>query len=138
MLTEAKGIPLAIEVDGANRHDVKLAQPTLENIIVKRPKVTKAKPQNLCLDAGYVGSEIQELAKMFGFTLHVRPRGEEAQELKKDAKKKARRWVVERSHSWLNRFRGILIRWSKRPDAYIAMLHIACGIVTWRAAGLLG
>ncbi|HLD79156.1 MAG TPA: IS5/IS1182 family transposase, partial [Candidatus Nanoarchaeia archaeon] len=43
-----------------------------------------------------------------------------------------------RTHSWMNRFRGILIRWSKRPDSYFAMLHIACGVITWRATGLLG
>jgi len=104
----------------------------------KKPKATKKKKQNLCLDAGYVGDEVQELAEEFEFTLHVRPRGEEAQELKRNTRKKARRWVVERTHSWMNRFRGILIRWSKRPDAYIAMLHLVCGIITWRATGLMG
>lgn len=129
---------MSIDVAGANRHDVKLARPTVENIIIDKPRVTKKKKQNLCLDAGYVGDEVQALAEEFGFTLHVRPRGEEAKELKKNTKKKARRWVVERTHSWMNRFRGILIRWSKRPDAYIAMLHLACGVITWRATGLVG
>lgn len=138
VLTDAKGIPLAVAVEGANRHDAKLARPTIENIAVKKPRPTKKRKQNLCLDAGYVGDEVQELADEFGFTLHVRSRGEEAKELKKNTKKKARRWVVERTHSWMNRFRGILIRWSKRPDSYFAMLHIACGVITWRATGLLG
>ena len=127
-----------MEIDGANRHDVKLARLTIENILVKKPKATKKRKQNLCLDAGYVGDEIQELANEFGFTLHVRPRGEEAKELKRNTKKKARRWVVERTHSWLNRFRGILIRWCKRPDTYLAMLHLTCGVITWRATGLMG
>jgi transposase len=136
LLTEANGIPLSVEIDGANRHDVKLARPTVENIQVSRPSVTK-KRQNLCLDAAYVGDEVQELAKEFGFTLHVRPRGEEAQEIKKNTRKKARRWVVERTHSWLNRFRGILIRWSKQPSTYLGMLYLACGVITWRATGLL-
>lgn len=138
MLTDADGIPLALAVDGANRHDVKLARNTVEDIEVRRPHPTKKKKQNLCLDAGYVGDEVQQLAKEFGFTLHVRPRGEEAQKIKRSARKKARRWVVERTHSWLNRFRRILIRWEKRADAYIAMLHLACGIITWRATGLMG
>lgn len=117
---------------------MKLARPTIENIQIKKPKCSKKKKQNLCLDAGYVGDEVQGLAEEFSFTLHVRPRGEEAQDLKKNARKKARRWVVERTHSWMNRFRGILIRWSKRPDLYLAMLHLACGVITWRATGLLG
>lgn len=138
MLTEAKGIPIGLAVDGANRHDVKLFEPTINNIIIDRPKPTKKNPQGMCLDAGYVGDEVQELGQEFSFTMHVRPRGEEAQEIKKKAGKKARRWVVERTHSWLNRFRGILIRWEKKATNYIAMLHLACGIITWRATGLLG
>ena len=53
--------------------------------------------------------------------------------LKREAGFRARRWVVERTHSWLNRFRRILTRWEKRADTYLAMLHLACGLITWRA-----
>ena len=74
----------------------------------------------------------------FGFTAHIRSRGEEAQAIKREAGFKARRWVVERTHSWLNRFRRILIRWDKSPDNYIAFLHFACALIALRAAGLLG
>ena len=72
----------------------------------------------------------------FGFTAHIRSRGEEAEAVKKEAGFKARRWVVERTHSWMNRFHGILIRWAKKADNYLAQLHLVCGIITWRAAGL--
>ena len=81
--------------------------------------------------------EVRSLFAQFGFTAHIRARGEEALALKKEAGFKARRWVVERTHSWLNRFRRILVRWEKRADTYIAMLHLACGLITWRAPGLL-
>ncbi len=134
---EAKGIPLAVAVDGANRHDMKLVKATLESIETKRPRPTRKKPQGLCLDKGYDFDEVRELVKAFGFTAHIRSRGEEAKAIKDEAGFKARRWVVERTHSWLNRFRRILIRWEKRTDTYIAMLHFALGIVTWRATGLL-
>jgi hypothetical protein len=50
---------------------------------------------------------------------------------------KARRWVVERTHSRMNRFRRILV-WEKRADTYVAMLHFACAIITWKSYGLLG
>jgi transposase len=137
VLTDAKGIPLSVAVDGANRHDMKLTKPTFENIKAKRPKPTKKKKQNLCLDKGYDFDEVRELAKEFGFTVHIRSRGEEAKEIKQFARKKARRWVVERTHSWLNRFRGLLIRWTKKAETYIALLHLACGIITWRSTGLM-
>jgi hypothetical protein len=74
----------------------------------------------------------------FSFTEHIRCRGEEAKAIKKAAGFKARRWVVERTHSWMNRFRRILVRWEKRADTYVAMLHFACAIITWKSCGLLG
>lgn len=42
--------------------------------------------------------------------------------------------VVERTHSWLNRFRHLLIRWDKKPDNALGLLHIACGLIAHRAA----
>jgi transposase len=91
-------------------------------------------PQRLCLDKGYDFPEVYDLAKEFAFTAHIRSRGEEAQAIKREAGYRARRWVVERTHSWLNRFRRILVRWEKRADTYLAMLHLACALITWRAA----
>ena len=75
-----------------------------------------------------------ELAAEFGFTAHIRSRGEEAEALRREADYRARRWVVERTHSWLNRYRGLLIRWSKKPENHLAFLHLACGVITWKAA----
>ncbi len=109
LLTDAKGIPLSVAVDGANRHDMKMSRETLENIKAIRPKPTEEKEQGLCLDKGYDYDEVRELAKEFGFTAHIRSRGEEAKDIKKKAGQKARRWVVERTHSWMNRFRRIRV-----------------------------
>lgn len=138
MLTDAAGVPLSLVIEGANRHDMKLMRATLEAILIPRPAPTPAQPQGLCLDKGYDYDEVRDLVQAFGFTAHIRARGAEAQALKRDASFKARRWVVERTHSWLNRFRRIFIRWEKRADTYLAMLHVACGIITWRATGLRG
>lgn len=137
LFTEANGIPLAVEVAGANRHDMKLVRGTFENIVIERPKPTKKKPQGACMDKGYDYDEVREIVKEFGFTEHIKSRGEEAKEIKKKAGFRARRWIVERTHSWLNRFRGILIRWNKKPENYVGMLHLVCGIITLRACGLL-
>jgi transposase len=131
-------VPLGLAVDGANRNDFKLARQTIESIPVDRPAPTAEEPQNLCLDKGYDYREVRELAEEFAFTGHIRSRGEEAQAIKKEAGYKARRWVVERTHSWMNRFRGILIRWNKKAENYIAMLHFALAIIAYRASGLFG
>jgi putative transposase len=133
LLTDAGGIPLAVVIDGANRHDSKLVQATLEAIMVERPNPTLGKPQGLCLDRGYDYPIVKEIVREFEMTPHIRPRGEEQTMIR--AGGKARRWVVERTHSWLNRFRRILVRWEKREDNFLAMLHLACGIITMRLAG---
>ena len=131
-------MPLGLVVEGANQHDMKLVRATIASMVVKRPDPTEEQPQGLCLDKGYDYQEVRETLVAFGFTAHIRSRGEEAQALKQEAGKRARRWVVERSHSWLNRFRRILVRWDKKPEHYLAFLHFACALIAFRAAGIFG
>jgi putative transposase len=138
VLVDAEGIPLGLAVDGANRPDCKMAEATLNSIPVERPEPTPEDPQGLCLDKGYVGDEVAELAREFHFTLHIPPKGQEAKQVKRQAGAKARRWVVERTHSWMNRFRGILIRWNKKPANYIAMLHMAFAFIIYGKLELFG
>ena len=133
LLCEGAGVPLAVTVEGANRHDMKMTRQTLERIVVKRPKSTANNPQNLCLDKGYDYNEIRDLAEEFLYTAHIRARGEEAQAIKRQAGFKARRWVVERTHSWMNRYRRILIRWEKKCENYLGLLHFVCAMITYRA-----
>ena len=131
-------MPVGLAVEGANRNDFKMMKATLESILVKRPKPTRKKPQGLCLDKGYDYDEVRDLVKEFGYTAHIRTRGEEAQTLKHQAGFKARRWVVERTHSWMNRFRRILTRWEKKAENYLGLLHLVCAVITYRGAGLFG
>ncbi len=138
LLTESSGVPIGLAIDGANRHDSKMTKATIKSIPVKRPKPTKKKTQGMCLDKGYDFGEIRDLVKEFGYTAHIRSRGEEAQAIKHEAGFKARRWVVERTHSWMNRFRRVLTRWEKKPENYLALLHLVCAIITFRCAGLFG
>jgi len=138
VLTEANGVPLGLAVAGANRNDMKLVRATIDSIPVDRPQPTPEHPQGMCMDKGYDYEEVRETVREFGFTAHIRSRGEEAQALKREAGFKARRWVVERAHSWMNRFRRVLIRWDKSAANYLAFLHFACALIAFRAAGLLG
>jgi transposase len=138
LLTEGGGVPIGLAVEGANRNDFKMARATLESIPVERPQPTAEEPQGMCLDKGYDYGEVRELLVEFGYTAHIRARGEEAQAIKREAGYKARRWVVERTHSWMNRYRGILIRWEKKPTNYLAMLHLACALITFRCLALPG
>jgi putative transposase len=98
LLAEAHGIPVAIVIAGANRHDRKLVKQTLEELKLDRPMPTAALPQGLCMDKGYDYDEVRDLVADFGFTAHICARGEEADQIKQEARFRARRWVVERTH----------------------------------------
>ena len=131
-------MPVGVAVDGANRNDHKMLAATVESIPLERPTPTRRRPQGLCLDKGYDYEEARDLVKAFGYTAHIRARGEEAQAIKHQAGFKARRWVVERTHSWLNRFRRVLVRWEKKAANYLALLHLVFAVITFRCAQLLG
>lgn len=98
---------------------------TLQSIIIPFPE-----GNNLCLDAGYVGT--QSIVEQMKYVPHIRPRGEEKQQKLHNPDFKARRWVVEVSHSWLNRFRKLLIRYEKKTNTYMGLLQFACAIIIWR------
>lgn len=138
MVTEAAGLPVGVVVAGANRNDHLLLAETLAAIVVRRPRPTAGKPQGLCLDKGYDYASTRTVAKQLRLTLHLRTRGEEAEAKRRHPKAKARRWVVERAHSWLNRFRRRLVRWEKKAVNYEAMLHFACATIVAGQSGFFG
>lgn len=138
ILTDAAGIPLGLAVAGANRVDFKLAEETLESIPIDRPQPSHTQPQGMCLDKGYDYVEVFLLLILHGFTPHVRTRGEEILDKQNIPDYHPRRWVVERTHSWINRFRRLLIRWEKKTVNYKAFLHLAFACITLQKTPLLG
>ena len=84
---------------------MKLTEATLAGLMLERPLPTPKNPQGLCLDKGYDYEEVLELVAGLGFTAHLRSRGEEQRDIR-ELGYRARRWVVERTHCWLDRFRA--------------------------------
>jgi putative transposase len=109
MVVDGKGIPLGITVDAANRHDMKMTKATLQSIVVHRPEPTSRAKQHMCMDKGYDFPEVHELLEDYGYTIHIKlrrrrridPRKIETQR-KRIPMYRSRRWVVERTHSWMN------------------------------------
>jgi putative transposase len=126
LLTDGAGILLAIIIAGANRHDMKLHVATLEGIVVARPEPRRGRQQQLCLDAGYDYPAMREEAEKHHYIPHIRSRGQEQQEKRTIPGYRARRWVVERTHAWINRSRRLLVRWEKKAENYCAFLWLAC------------
>jgi IS5 family transposase len=72
-----------------------------------------------------------------GFIPHVKSRGEEKTELVEHPDYKVRRWVVEVTHSWINRFRKLLIRYEKLSKTYLGLLMFACAFIAFRKANII-
>nr|WP_232617240.1 transposase [Leptospira kirschneri] len=119
------GIPLAIALTGANVYDKHGVKDTLNSILIFSGKRRK-KPKHLCLDKGYdfkrYGSFNQK--KKHSISYSEKP-------LIGKYKGKPIRWVVERTNSWHNRFRAILIRWERKSENYLASLYLASSIIAF-------
>ena len=115
ILTDKNSIPLSTVITSANTHDVTVAIDTVDSIIIERPSLTttnrnkKNKKQNPCLDKAYHSKELEQEIINREYIPHIRHRREEEEEEKKKRPKKypARRWIVERTNSWHNRFRKL-------------------------------
>jgi transposase len=86
---------------------------------------------------GYTGEPAQKAIKDRNYIPHVVQRGEEIKEKKDNPNFRARRWIVEVTHSWFNRFRKLLVRYEKLTDTYEALLHMAAAIIAYRKAGII-
>ncbi len=129
---DGRGVPLSIIVTGANRHDASQLGAVLDAIIVKRPCPPQRRSKHLCADAGYTGEPARGVIAAHGYIAHVKGRGQEANEKRRDPTKRTRRWVVEVAHSWFNRFRKLLVRYEKLQRSFLGLNHLAAAIIAFR------
>ena len=124
-------------IAGANVHDQKLVRETFESLPVRRPPPRPRRKQHLCADKGYEAKAVRQAAARRRYVVHIPRIGEDPQRRHR-RNARARRWVVERTHSWTNRARRLLIRWEKKAANYLAFLHLQFAVTAWRVAGVFG
>ena len=137
MLTDGRGVPLGVAVAGANAHDQTLVRETLQSLPVRRPPSRPRRRQHLCAAKGYDARAIRATAARRGYVVHI-PLKREPPKRRHRRAGRARRGVVERTHSWTNRARRLLTRWEKSVANYRALLHLQFALTAWRTAGVLG
>jgi putative transposase len=131
-LTEGRGIPIAVVLTGANRHDMTQLGKLLDATVVE-PAPTE--PPQLVLDRGYDYDACRAEAIARGFTPHIPPKATEARPLPPPGhpdRHPPRRWVVEVGHSWFNRFRRLLTRSEKRAHHYLGFVQLAAVLIIYR------
>ncbi len=129
IVVDARGIPLAITVTGANRHDSMAFEPTLDAI----PAVPglngqpRKRPGKLHADKGYDFARCRSYLRQRGITARIALRGVESKE-----RLGWHRWVVERTHAWFAGLGKLRIRFERRLDIHVAMLSLAAAVICSR------
>lgn len=131
ILTDARGVPIAALITGANVPDAAMISKVLDAVVIRGSRGPR-RPENCCLDKGYDYPNVLPALRLRGIRAHLRRRGEPP--LIGPVRGKPRRWVVERTNSWHNRFRGLLVRWERRGAHYLALLQLACGLIAFQQA----
>jgi putative transposase len=127
LLVDERGAPIAIFVTGANEHDKWSADDLIIHIVAKRPH----SEQHFCADKGYDYEDVHQFVGLRNYIEHIkhrRRRNEPPEECPVPGEKSfpARRWVVERTFGWLSKRRSIATRWCKKPQNWLAFVHMAC------------
>jgi putative transposase len=133
---DERGVPLSIVVTGANVNDGKRIEAVLSSIVIKRERTPIRRNKHLCADAAYCSAEVRSIIDEHGYIPHVVSRNQERQNKALSPWKKPRRWVVEVSHSWFNRFRKLLVRYEKLLRSFVALNHLAAAIIAFRKVPL--
>lgn len=128
IVVDRKGIPLAIVQSAANVHDSKMLEEAIDAIQpIRTPQSRRRKrPTKLHADKGYDYGRCRKALRTRGIIARIARRGiESSQRLGRY------RWVVERTLSWLNRYRRLKIRYERRDDVHQAFLHLGCILICW-------
>lgn len=136
-VVDGSGGPLGAVVAGANVNDHLILEATIEAVVVERPD-PKEVEQHLCLDAGYDNPTGHGVAERHGYVGHIRPVAEDRRGSRRPGRRKARRWVVERTMAWLSKCRAILVRYDKKSSNYLGLIQLASALLWFRRLHRLG
>lgn len=127
-------MPVSLVVTGANVNDVLVLAQLLDGCVVEVPEPVREAGVHLCIDGAYDNRTGRAVAQERGLQVHVQPKpgSEQARVPEGQPRHPARRWVVEVTHAWLNRWRRVQTRWEKRVGHYTAFVQLAICMLIWR------
>ena len=136
VLVDGQGLPLGVRLESASPAEVTLAEATLKEVRVPRPKGRpRQKPKRIIADAGYDSDPLRERLKKRAIELIAPYRKNNKRKRYYDGRKMRRykrRWIVERTNAWLGQFRRLLVRHEHLLSTYYAFFYLACFIITLR------
>jgi len=128
-VVDRNGIPLAVRHSAANVHDSKMLEEVVDAVDPVHgprghPGRPRKRPKKLHADKGYDFPRYREALRKKGS-----PRASRGVEPSERLGR--HRWVVERTLPWLNRYRGVKVRYERRADVHQGVLELRCALICW-------
>lgn len=123
LLVEGTGLPIAAEIASARPHEVNLIEPLLERRIVGR------RPRHLIYDQAADSDPLRRRLATRRIELicpHRKNRKCPPTQDGRRLRRYKRRWKVERTISWLQNFRRLVVRYERYHQLFRGMVHLAC------------
>jgi transposase len=135
VVVDGKGVPLGSTIISASPHEVKLVDAVMGQIKVPRngPGRPKTRPKRLIADRAYDSDELRRKLKQRQIDLicpHRKNRKKPKLQDGRKLRRYRRRWIVERTFSWLGNYRRLLVRHENLLSVYTAFFHLACIMIT--------
>jgi transposase len=134
VLADGAGTPLGVHVEAASPAEVKLLSQTLDKArIPKRKGGKRRRPRRLIADRGYDSNEARALLVKREIEPIIPRRRNNRVATHQDGRKLRRykrRWIIERTNSWLQNFRRLVVRYERKVKNFEALIHLACALIT--------
>jgi transposase len=129
VLVDGDGLPLEVRLERASPSEVTLADTTLAEVRVPRPKGRqREEPKCLIADCGYDSDPRRQRLRRRGIELIVPYRENNQHRRYQDGRKLwryKRRWIVERTTACLGQFRRLLVRHEHLLSTCRAFFYLA-------------
>lgn len=130
VLVDARGLPISVETMSAGPHESKLVQQLFDFML------TRETPERVIGDKAYDSDALDAELREQGVELiaphrsNRKPRN--ATQDGRPLRRYRRRWIVERTMSWIQNFRRLCIRWERSTTLYQGFLHLGCTLLLLR------
>ena len=122
-------------MEAATPAEVRLVEPTLLNGRIGSGRAKRRRPRRLIADRGYDSNPLRALLVARDIEPIIPRRRNNPKATHQDGRKLRRyrrRWVIERTNSWLQTFRKLVVRYERSAKVFTALVHLACALTTLR------
>jgi transposase len=131
VVVDGQGVPIGSTLASASPAEVTLAEEALETVKIPRKGRgrPKKRPLRLIGDKGYDSDPLRKRLKELKIDLIVPHRKNRTKAKVQDGRKLKRyrkRWKIERTFSWFNNFRRLVVRYERLLTTYRGFFHLAC------------